>query len=85
MNKLKKYLEAIRRSQAWFADQIETTPTHLGRLMKGDSIPSLLMAWRIEQQTGGKVKVYDWIPNAEKQEMEKDSTISKEKLSKNIN
>lgn len=63
MNKLSKYLKHRGKSQKWFADKLGTTPTHLGRLIKGECQPSLKTAYEIEKLSGGLVTLYDWLPD----------------------
>lgn len=59
--KLKEYLIKIERSQRWFAKVVGTTPNNLSLIMRGESTPSLKLAYIIEKKTGGRVTVYDWI------------------------
>lgn len=67
MHKLEKYLKHRGISQRFFANQIGTTPTHLGLLMKQKSVPGLRLAYEIEKKTGGLVNMYDWIPEEYKE------------------
>ena len=62
MNKLGKYLKHRGISQRRFAERAGTTPTNLNSLIKGNSLPSLRLAYEIEKKTGGLVSMYDWIP-----------------------
>ena len=62
VHKLSKFLKLKERSQHWFAIQVGTTPTHLGRLINGHSLPGLILAYEIEKKTEGLVTIYDWIP-----------------------
>lgn len=62
MNKLEKYLKHRGISQRGFAKKIGTTPNNLSSLIRGNSLPSLRLAYEIEKKTGGLVTLYDWIP-----------------------
>lgn len=69
MNKLEKYLKHRSVSQRGFAKKIGTSPNNLSSLIRGKSMPSLLLAYEIEKKTGGLVTLYDWIP----EDVKKDS------------
>lgn len=62
MNRLEKYLKHRSITQRGFAKSIGVTPNTLNSLIKGKSMPGLLLAYEIEIATGGLVTVYDWIP-----------------------
>lgn len=65
--KLKDYLyNPIRRITAKsFAKGVGISEINVGRLARGQSIPSLKTALIIEKLTGGEVSVYDWIDEKE--------------------
>lgn len=62
MNRLEKYLKHRGITQRSFAKKIGVTPNTLNSLIKGKSIPGLLLAYEIQRQTGGMVTFEDWIP-----------------------
>lgn len=66
LSKLEKYLKHRGVSQRFFAKQVGITPNSLNNLIKGKSMPHLLLAYEIEKKTGGLVTVYDWIPESYK-------------------
>lgn len=61
MTKLEIYLKHTCISQRSFAKTVGTTPNNLNALVKGKSKPSIKLAYRIEEKTGGLVTLYDWI------------------------
>lgn len=64
VSKLEKYLKHRGISQRFFAKQIGITPNSLNSIIKGKSIPHLLLAYEVEKKTGGLVTVYDFIPES---------------------
>jgi hypothetical protein len=72
MKKLNEYLDT-RGIKHWvFAELIGCGKATMHKILKKKHIPQLLLAIRIEEETGGYVNVYDW---------SKDSKSSKQKLS----
>lgn len=61
MNKLLKYLDHNGISQRKFAQKIGTGSGNLYLILHNKSSPSLMLAYKIEQATGGLVTMYDWI------------------------
>jgi len=61
MMTLNQYLEAKKLTQAQFAGQIGATQATVSKLCKGRS-PSLGLAVRIQNETGGNVPISAW-PN----------------------
>ncbi len=66
MHKLKIYIKQEEKSQQEFSRILGVTPNTLSSLIKGKSMPSLKLAYKIEKATGGLVTLYDWIPEDEK-------------------
>ncbi len=58
---LAKYLLAQGIKKNVFAKRIQVSGPTLTHLISGRNPPSLLMAYRIQKETGGKVKMTDWI------------------------
>lgn len=73
MHKLEIYLKHFHISQRGFAKNIGTTPNHLGRLIKGQSMPGLELAYRIQKMTGDLITVDEWIPNELRQDIEREA------------
>ena len=59
--KLKKYLNGKGINDSTFAKMIGKFPSTICRILKGDNCPDIQTALLIEEKTGGKVKVGDWI------------------------
>lgn len=57
---LKDWLGKAEISAAEFARRVEYDRSNFHRLLKGDLWPSLDLAHRIEQETGGDVKMSAW-------------------------
>jgi len=47
--------------KTWAAEQLDISRQFLHQLTTGNTIPSLLLAWRIERFTKRKVKATDWV------------------------
>lgn len=61
MTKLAVYMKEKCVSLRPFANKIGTTPTHLGRIVRGQAQAGLRLAYAIEKQTNGEVKMEDLI------------------------
>ena len=60
MTKLAQYLAAEEIRQTDFAKRCKITQASVSRLANGSAQPSPHMAKRIEVETGGAVRFYDW-------------------------
>lgn len=60
MGKLFQYLREANLTQAQFAERIGCSQATISRFVKGQSEPSLRMARRIQNATGGVVRPGDW-------------------------
>jgi transcriptional regulator with XRE-family HTH domain len=73
VHKLEIYLKHMNISQRGFAKNIGTTPNHLGRLMKGQSIPGLELAYRIQKWTGDLISIDEWLPHELRQDIDREA------------
>ena len=64
MAKLGKYLKDQRLTQAEFALRIGVRQSSVSKMVSGDASPSLEVAIKIEDETGGEVGVREWVPSA---------------------
>jgi DNA-binding XRE family transcriptional regulator len=63
--KLSEYLSEQKITDSAFARAIETAPSTVMRLKKGDRLPSMTLAQRIMEATGGAVRPDDFLPTRE--------------------
>lgn len=71
VHKLETYLKHFHISQRGFAKDLGMNPTHLGRLLRGEAVPGLDLAYKIEKMTGDKVSVYEFLPPKLRKEIDK--------------
>ena len=62
MTQLQTYLAVFEGGQGDFAKSIETSQAHVSAIASGKKLPSLKLAIKIEQATGGKVPASSWSP-----------------------
>lgn len=60
-HKLKTYLKDRRIPYRAFGESIGLSAASVSDIVNGHQTPSLLVAWNIEQATGRKVKMQDFI------------------------
>lgn len=58
--KLRDWLKANKRTQAWFAKKMGTDQGYVSRLVNGKHVPDLATAMKVEQITSKKVGISDW-------------------------
>jgi DNA-binding XRE family transcriptional regulator len=63
--KLAEYLEEEGIMQNVFAKKINTSPPTLLAILRGERLPALDLAFRIQKITHGKVKMTDWFAEVE--------------------
>jgi DNA-binding XRE family transcriptional regulator len=61
MKKLREVRKEMNLNQTALAQKIGCTPQFVCMLEKGECSPSLAMAVKIDDVTGGKVPVHSWI------------------------
>lgn len=66
------------KKQRGVAQKIGVSTSTLHDILRKDQIPSLTVAYEIEQYTRGAVTVYDWLDHRQ----EKNSKVSKTKADK---
>uniref|UniRef100_UPI00345C561D helix-turn-helix transcriptional regulator n=1 Tax=Roseovarius sp. BRH_c41 TaxID=1629709 RepID=UPI00345C561D len=54
---LDTYLKSVKCTQRQFAAKLNVSPSYLNEIVKGTKSPSLSLAIRIENETGGEVAV----------------------------
>lgn len=59
--KLNAYLAEQGLTRAAFAERIGVSAVQVSRLCTGANLPSLVLAARIHDVTGGRVSLADWI------------------------
>lgn len=59
-NAMKVWLKDNKIQKGQFALALGISKPSMSRLIRGHQVPSIELALRIEQQTGGKVRVRDW-------------------------
>lgn len=65
MNRLKQHLSKNQIRQRAFAERCGVTQPTMSRLINGAAQPSVMLAKKIEEETGGAVRFYDWPAYAE--------------------
>jgi len=60
MERLAQYLHANHLTQTRLAGRLGVSQATISRLLSGKSQPSAELARRIEDETGGAVRAYDW-------------------------
>ena len=61
MTKLRAYLADTRTTQAQLAGAVGVSKGYMSELVSGPKTPSLEIAIKIEDATGGKVRPRDWV------------------------
>jgi transcriptional regulator with XRE-family HTH domain len=61
MMTLSTYLASTGETQAAFAERIGIKPPHMSLILSGARLPSIIVAGRIERETGGKVPASSWV------------------------
>lgn len=62
---LSKYLRAKKLGQNQFGRSLGLTASAMSKLLSGARLPSLALAYRLEQMTGGAVRMQGWCVGAE--------------------
>jgi transcriptional regulator with XRE-family HTH domain len=78
MNKFASWMESNEKKQRGVAEKLEISTSTLHDILRKDQIPSLIVAYKIEQYTRGAVTVYDWLD----QRTEKNNVDGKTKIIK---
>lgn len=60
---LKTVIQNSGDSQRAWAARLEISQSYLSLLLKGEKVPSLELAVRIERATGGRVPAISWVPD----------------------
>ncbi len=58
---LSRWLDDARKTRAWAASRLHVTRQYIDRLARGSSRPSLDLAVKIEELTGGRIAVSTWM------------------------
>ena len=61
MNKFAEWVKTNDKKQRGVAQKLDIGTTTLHEILKKGLMPSLKLAYKIEQNTKGAVTVYDWI------------------------
>ena len=64
MNKFAEWMKANDKKQRSVAEKLNIGTTTLHEILKKGLMPSLKLAYKIEQYTKGAITVYDWIDEA---------------------
>jgi len=57
---LQEYLRANKKTQREFAEELGITQVHMSRICTGARMPSMRLALRIHNVTGGQVSMDSW-------------------------
>ncbi len=81
MNKFAEWMKNNEKKQAAVADKLDISPSSLHDILKKGQMPSLKVAYKIEQYTKGSITVYDWLdqPKEQKNIVKKIKTKPREK------
>ncbi len=78
VNKFAEWMKNNDKKQRSVADKLKISQSSLHDILKKNQMPSLKVAYEIEQYTHGAITMYDWID----QRSEKSTTLSKNKVTK---
>ena len=65
MDTLKKYRREQKITQKGLADSLGIEQATVSRLERGDILPSLALACKIEEFTSGAILATSWVPSVE--------------------
>lgn len=73
MNKFAEWIKNSEKKQSGVAQKLCISPSTLHDILRKGQMPSLKLAYKIEQYTKGAVTVYDWVD----QPMQENKAITK--------
>lgn len=73
MNKFAEWMQANDKKQRGTAEKLGISTSTLHDILRKGQMPSLKLAYEIEQYTKGAITVYDWVD----QPMQENKTVNK--------
>ena len=58
--RLRSHIDTEGLRLTWVAEQLDIGREHLHRILKGERLPSMLLACKIERFTDHKIRLQDW-------------------------
>lgn len=79
MNKFSEWIKNSDKKQTGVAQKLNISASTLHDILKKGQIPSLRVAYEIENYTRGAITVYDWVdePSQEEDEYDDDKQMTK--------
>jgi DNA-binding XRE family transcriptional regulator len=82
MNKFAEWMKNNDKKQSGVAKKLNVGSTTLHEVLKKGLIPSLKLAYKIEQYTNGAITVYDWIDHMQDTDEKPKKSTSKVRSNK---
>lgn len=76
MNKFANWIKVNDKKQRGVAEKLGISASTLHDVLRKGQMPSLKLAYEIEQYTRGVITVYDWIDNADQECVQKKKPVA---------